>query len=80
MYFTRRFYLLATAIVLTIATGYWLHPLFVVGRWAWWLLVVAVIADLALLYIKKGVSVQRTCSDRFSNGDANTVQLQVSND
>lgn len=80
MYFTRRFYLLATAIVLTIATGYWLHPLFVVGRWAWWLLVVAVIADLALLYIKKGVSAQRTCSDRFSNGDANTVQLYVSND
>lgn len=78
MRFTRRFYAVAIAIVLTIACGYWLSPLFVIGRWAWWLLVLATLADLTLLYMKKGIEARRECSDRFSNGDANKVALYIS--
>ena len=80
MFFTRRFYLLAASSILVIVFGYWLHPLFVLGRWAWWLIVAATLADLTLLYNRKAISASRECSERFSNGDANQVWLHVSND
>ena len=66
--------------VLTLTAGYWLHPLFVAGRWSWWLLVMATLTDIVLLYYKKrGVDARRVCSDRFSNGDANPVNISVDN-
>lgn len=81
MKFTRRFYLIATAIVLTLIGGYWLGPLFFIGRMAWWLLVAATVADLTLLYIKKkGMSGHRECNERFSNGDENPVTIHIESD
>lgn len=80
MFFTRRFYLIASVIVLVIACGYWLGLLFAVGQVAWWLLVAATLVDAILLYIRKGIVAERHCGDRFSNGDANTVELLISSD
>ena len=78
MRFTRRCYLIATAIILILISGYWLSPLFFIGRMAWWLLVGATIADFFLLYKRKRmVNGHRECSDRFSNGDENQVTLSI---
>ena len=43
---------MGTLVVLTLTAGYWLHPLFVAGRWSWWLLVMATLTDIVLLYYK----------------------------
>lgn len=77
MYFTRRFYLIATAVVLVMASGYWLPPLFAVGRVLLVALVVAVVADFYLLYKGGKVKAYRSCADRFSNGDDNLVELHI---
>jgi uncharacterized protein (DUF58 family) len=78
--FTRRFYLTAIAIILTLIAGYWLSPLFFIGRMAWWLLVAVTLADLISLYSKNKIEAHRECSERFSNGDANPVRLLISSE
>ena len=50
MYLNRLFYLLMTAVILVIALGFALPPLFTVGKVLLALLVVAVVADVGLLY------------------------------
>ncbi|MDD7317567.1 MAG: DUF58 domain-containing protein [Prevotella sp.] len=79
MFLTGRFYLLTTAVILTVAAGYWFAPLFVVGKVMLLLLVVAVLTEIAMLYRRRGITARRSCSDRFSNGDDNIVRIHVDN-
>ena len=46
-------------------------------RMLFWLLVVAVIVDVVLLWSRKGMQAFRTVSPRFSNGDDNPVKLRL---
>ena len=50
MYLNRLFYLLMAVVILVIALGFALPPLFTVGKVLLALLVVAVVADIGLLY------------------------------
>ncbi|MGP1350474.1 MAG: DUF58 domain-containing protein [Hoylesella marshii] len=77
MYLTRRFYLAATAVVLTVFSGYAYAPLFNLGRIMLCLLIIGTAADTILLYARRGIEAWRQCSDRFSNGDENPVSLRV---
>ena len=80
MFLTRRFYVVALAVVLMLGGGQWWAPLFVAGKAALclWTLVVAV--DVALLYAGGGrLEGVRRCAARLSNGDDNAVAVDVTN-
>lgn len=77
MYLCKRFYYLMTAVILVIALGFAVPPLFTIGRVLFWLLVIAVMADAALLWSRKGMQAFRTLSPRFSNGDDNPVSIRL---
>ena len=93
MYLNRLFYLLMTAVILIIALGFAVVPLFTVGKVLLVLLVMAVVVDIGLLYnwwpfwrsqivnrkSVNGKSIQtfRTMAERFSNGDENPVTIRV---
>ena len=66
-----------TAVILIIAGGYLWLPLFNIGRWLLLALLLLVAIDLVLLYGCGSLTASRQCSDRFSNGDENTVTIAV---
>ena len=83
MYISRRFYITLSVVVLVLASGYLWSPMFTVGRVLLLLFVVAVVADIILLW-RTYVNAQRSTlnafrqlSDRFSNGDENDVRIRV---
>lgn len=51
MFLTRRFYLVALAVVLLLGSGYWAAPLFGAGQAALCLWVAATLLDAGLLYV-----------------------------
>ena len=55
-------------------------PLFHIGRLLLLLLLLAVCADGAILWLHKAIRAGRQCSNRFSNGDDNVVRLWVESD
>ena len=77
MYLCKRFYLILSAVILVIALGYAVQPLFTIGRFLLLLLVIAVVTDVALLWSRRGINAFRTLSLRFSNGDDNPVSIRL---
>lgn len=77
MYLRRRFYLLLLAVALITGLGYAYAPLFTVGRLLTLLLLIATIADVALLWHRRAITAERRLSTRFSNGDDNPVTISV---
>ena len=77
MYLRFRFYYLLIAIILIVALGFVVPPLFLIGRILALFLFVAVLADIALLWSRRGVDAYRTLSPRFSNGDENPVSIRL---
>lgn len=77
MFLTSRFYIVFAVLTVVIGLGYIWPWLYAAGIVALVLLAVAMVADLVLLYYKRGITAERICSDRFSNGDDNEVRLQM---
>ena len=77
MYLRRRFYLLLLAVALVTGLGYAYAPLFTVGRLLTLLLLIATLADVALLCHRRAITAERRLSTRFSNGDDNTITISV---
>ncbi len=77
MFLARRFYIALSVVVLVLASGYLWSPMFFVGRLLLLLFVLVVIADVVLLWRRRGVQAFRQLSDRFSNGDENVVRVRV---
>ena len=77
MYLRYRFYYLLSAVILIIAMGYAVPPLFTIGRILFWLLVALVVVDMMLLWSRRGMRAFRTLSPRFSNGDDNPVSIRL---
>ena len=77
MYLRYRFYYLLSAVILIIAMGYAVPPLFTIGRILFWLLVALVVVDMVLLWSRRGIRAFRTLSLRFSNGDDNPVSIRL---
>jgi len=63
--------------VAILATGFWWSWLFTVGQVLLVLFALAVIADIAMLWHRRGITASRQCSDRFSCGDDNEVALHI---
>lgn len=77
MYLTTRFYAFAIVAILLLATGNYSAPFYTVGMAAVWLLLSATIADIAILYSRRGIVASRQLADRLSNGDDNDIRLRV---
>lgn len=79
MFLPIRFYYTAMVVIIVLALGQWWPPLFYVGATLLALFALLLIADAVLLWIRQGITADRHCSSRFSNGDENPVSLQVDN-
>lgn len=77
MYLQRRFYYLMAVVIACMASGYAVAPMFLVGRVLLLLLLLAVVADVVMLWHRRGLSVTRQMSVRFSNGDDNPVSIRL---
>lgn len=77
MILNRRFYIILSLIILLMGSGYAFAPLFVIGQWALFVLVPAIVAEGIMLYRLRGIRAFRQCADRFSNGDENKVDIRV---
>ena len=78
MFITKRFYIIGLVIITILVSGYILPPVFIFGKIAVVLFVIASITDFLLLWHrKKAADAERYCAPRFSNGDNNDVRLIV---
>ena len=81
MFIAKRFYWLMLVVILVMAAGAVVPVLFGIGKVLLALLMLALMADVALLWSRKqGIRGWRTLSDRFSNGDANPVSIRLESD
>ncbi|GGA87958.1 DUF58 domain-containing protein [Puia dinghuensis] len=81
LYFSRRFYWLFVGIILVFVVSYGVPFLFTVGQLLLLFFAVVTVLDYFVLFLRKApVPVRRDVGDRMSNGDNNTVALQVKND
>ena len=74
-----RFYYTVIVVIGVLALGQLWPPLFYVGASLLVLFALILVADIALLWTRRGITASRHCSSRFSNGDENPVSLQVEN-
>jgi uncharacterized protein (DUF58 family) len=80
IYFSRWFYIAGSAIVALFVVSYFFPALFQIATLLTTCLVIAAIVDVFILLVKKEpVGANRVCTPRFSNGDENKVQLQITN-
>ena len=79
MFLSRRFYIVLTLLILLIAAGYLVAPLFNIGRWLLLVFLILTVVEAVVLYSRRGIEASRLCADRFSNGDEKKVTLQVLN-
>ena len=79
MFLPVRFYYIAIVVIVVLALGQLWPPLFYVGASLLVLFALMLVADIALLWSRRGITASRHCSSRFSNGDENPVSLQVDN-
>ncbi len=78
MYLKKRFYWLMTLVILLTAAGAAVPVLFAAGRFMLFLLAVALLADVALLWSRRqAITATRHMADRFSNGDENRVSIRL---
>ena len=76
LYLRRRAFAAGWAVVLLLVGGYLWWPLFTVGKLALLVLVLALLADLWLLYRSpSGMQATRRTLERWSNGDENPVSI-----
>ena len=79
MFLPVRFYYTAIVVIVVLALGQLWPPLFYVGASLLGLFALMLVIDIALLWTRRGITASRHCSQRFSNGDENPVNLQVEN-
>ena len=79
MFLPVRFYYTAIVVIVVLALGQLWPPLLYVGAALLVLFALMLVADIALLWTRRGITASRHCSSRFSNGDENPVSLQVEN-
>ena len=77
MYLNKRFYIAMTAVILVTASGFAAPLMFTVGRVLLFILVIAVLADIVMMWRGKGINAHRKLAERFSNGDENEVKIRV---
>lgn len=80
LYLKKRFFYVGIALVILFALGF-VWPFFLwLAQFVSLIFLITTLLEIFLLFrIRKGVSANRLCADRFSNGDENAVQLVINN-
>lgn len=77
---TQRFFIVAAVMVLLFLLAYVLPPLFIVAKVLTGMWALVVLADVWMLFGKaRKMEAERTCQERFSNGDENPVTVRFNN-
>ncbi|MEO6550835.1 MAG: DUF58 domain-containing protein [Ferruginibacter sp.] len=80
IYLTNRFYLLIGICIVLFIFSFFIPPLLIVPKTAWYLLLVLLLIDYVFIFlISKAPMAKRITAERFSNSDENKVTLQVTN-
>lgn len=80
LYLQKRFFYLATAIVIVFVLAFIYPILLSIGKIALIALAAFVVIDIFVLYfVKTGFIGKRICPEKFSNGDQNTVTIELKN-
>lgn len=80
LFFSRRWYWLFVAVIVTFVLSFGIPFLYDVGRILLFFLLLAAALDYVILFGRQApVAITREMSDRFSNGDPNLVRLIVRN-
>ncbi len=79
-YFTRLFYTVGAVIVALFVLTYFFPPLQQIAELAFLCLAITVTLDFIIVFAgNKPVTAKRLCADRFSNGDENKINIQLTN-
>ena len=79
LYLTTRFYLAVGGCIVLFIGSFYFTPLLIIPKAALFLLGALLLADYFFLFSGKPPVAKRIMAERFSNGDANRVTLQVTN-
>jgi len=80
IYLHKRTYFLGIGVITIFILGFFFPTFFILGKLFLFLLLGVILVDALLLWsIKNGVNASRMCGDRFSNGDQNSIQINVIN-
>lgn len=80
LFINNRFFYALGVIALLFVVGFFIPVFYTISKALLLVLFVLTIADIIALYaIKKGITVQRFLPERLSNGDENTIQLDLEN-
>lgn len=80
LFFGRLFYWAFVGVILLFVLSYNWPVLYPVAQISMWFVLAMVLLDASLLFFNKsGLKIERIVSDRFSNGDINKVQLEITN-
>ena len=79
-FFTRRFFLALAALSVSFVAAFFVPALFAPTKFAFMSLVIAAAAEFVLLHRSEGITAARRTAERLSNGDENTVEIDVTND
>ena len=78
LYFKNRLFLLAGTLVMFFLLGFFVPLFFKIGLVSFYLASALLVVDVLILFSQKTpLTIERDCSDKFSNGDENSVTLIV---
>ncbi len=81
LFLNNRFFYAMFGIILLFVLSFVFSPLLEIAKFSGLVLLVVVVVDVLILFgTKKGISARRILPEKFSNGDANKVLIEISND
>ncbi len=80
MFLTKRFYIIFACLTLLCGLGYVYPFLFTAAKFLLFVFVLTLIIDTFMLYHRRAITAERSCADRFSNGDENVIKLRLASE
>jgi len=80
MFLTKRFYIIFACLTLLCGLGYVYPILFTAAKILLCPFVVITLIDAFMLYSRRALTAERSCADRFSNGDENVIKLRFASE
>ena len=80
MFLTKRFYIIFACLTLLCGLGYVYPILFTAAKILLFVFVFTLLIDAFMLYHRRAITAERSCADRFSNGDENVIKLRLASE
>ncbi|OHD66615.1 MAG: cell division protein FtsB [Spirochaetes bacterium RBG_13_51_14] len=78
-YFGRRFFMILALVVLSFVAAFFYPALLFPAKMVFVSLVIATVADMAMLFLVSGIEARRVAPEKLSNGDENRIDIRVEN-